>query len=191
MRWGEKIHLHAPLKGAQLTSMESLPMTQVILRENGAFARGTMEGERRLSEQLIEQRNQLMELQNGVLASLQAAVADVMRQSEQAMVQLALTIAEKLVGSIPISTEIVASSVRSALADAGEATEFQIKLNPEDIALLKETGSPLLEPGPGTTFHLEASSAISRGGCMVVTKFGIIDARRETRQTRIAEALAP
>jgi flagellar assembly protein FliH len=171
--------------------MESLPMKQVILRENAAFARGAMEGERRLSQQLIEQRTQLMDLQNGVLTSLQAAAADVMRQSEQGMVQLALTIAEKLVGSIPISPELVAGSVRSALADAGEATEFQIQLHPDDIALLKETGSPLFEPEPGMTFHLESSPAIARGGCMVLTKFGIIDARRETRLSRIAEALAP
>ena len=107
------------------------------------------------------------------------------------MVQLALTIAEKLVGSIPISPELIAGSVRSALNDAGEATEFRIQLHPADIALLKETGSPLFEPGQGMTFHLESSPGITRGGCMVLTKFGIIDARRETRHSRIAEALVP
>ena len=66
--------------------------------EQAAFERGLAEGEKRLGEQLLRQRTELLELQNGVLASLRDAVPRVVRQSEAALIQVALEVARKLVG---------------------------------------------------------------------------------------------
>jgi len=186
----EPVRLHAQLKDARLESLRTLSIQESLAREEAAFASGTAEGERRLSQQLLEQRNQIMGLQSGVLEALQKAASDVLVQSEQAMVQLAFAIAEKLVGETAISASMVAASVRTAIAEAEQATDFQIQLNPEDLALLQQSESPMLQPGPAQVFHFESSPAITRGGCLVVTRFGIIDGRRETRRDQLEEALA-
>jgi flagellar assembly protein FliH len=189
MQPGEAVLLHTALKGARLTSLRTLTIQEALAREDAAYTRGTLEGERRLSQQLLDQREQVMHLQTGVLASLQKAAGEVVRQSEQAMVQLALAIAEKLVEEVPVSATLVAASVRSAVAEAHQATDFKVQLHPEDLALLEQIDSPMIQPGPGQVFQFEGSPEITRGGCIVTTRFGVIDAQRETRHNQVMEAL--
>jgi len=58
-------------------------------REQAAYERGRLDGEKALNERLMQQRNELLELQQGVLKSLQQAVPQVMRDCEQALTALA------------------------------------------------------------------------------------------------------
>jgi flagellar assembly protein FliH len=158
--------------------------------EAAAYERGLADGERRLSQQLLEQRNEMLHLQNGVLASLQRSASDVIRQSQEAVTQLAFLIAEKIVGQLPVTESAVEHSVKEALAQVEKATEFLVELNPEDLALLQKSGSPLLSAGEGSKkFEFQGAANISRGGCMVHTHFGVIDARRETRWELVLQAL--
>ena len=154
-----------------------------------AFQRGVAEGEKHLREQLLKQRAELLQLQNGVLASLRQAAADVVRQGETALIELALETARKLVGDLPISAEMLAANVRAALAEAKDATEFDIYLHAEDLALLQACNAPDLLPGADKTLRLHASADVTRGGCLVQTRFGEIDARRETKMELIRQSL--
>lgn len=158
--------------------------------EQATFERGVAEGEKRLSAQLLRQRAELLELQNGVLKSLQDAAVQVVQQSEAALVQLALEVAQKLVGDLPLSQEMVEAAIRSTLAQAEEATEFDIYLNGQDLALLQQCNSPVLLPGPSQkTMRFHASEEVTRGGCLVQTRFGTLDARRETKLALIQKSL--
>lgn len=126
------------------------------------------------------------------MTSLQQAVHDVVRQTEDSVVQLALAIAEKVVGQTVISAELVEQNVRSALADAEKGADFLVELNPDDLALLRKINSPLLQSTAGPEkFRFESSTAITPGGCLVHTRLGTIDARRETRWSQVREATAP
>lgn len=159
-------------------------------REQAAFERGVAKGEKRLGEQLLRQRSELLELQNGVLASLREAVPQVLRQSESGLIQLALEAARKLVGDLPVSVEMVETAVRSALAQAEESAEFYIYLHADDLALLQKCNSPVLLPGPGNeAIRFQASPEVTRGGCLVQTRFGIIDTRRETKLELMRQSL--
>lgn len=159
-------------------------------REQAAFERGVVTGERAMSEQLLRLRTEVSELQKGILESLRRTVPQVIQETETALVALSLEAVRKLVAGIPVNTEMVEATVREALGRAQEATEFFIQVHPEDLALLQQTGSPLLAPPQGgTTLHVDASTAVSRGGCLVRTRFGIIDTRRETKLKQIEQTL--
>jgi flagellar assembly protein FliH len=159
-------------------------------REQTAYERGLAEGEKRLSEQLLRQRGELLELQNGVLTSLREAVPRVVRQSESALIQLTLEVASKLISGLPVSTDMVEAAVRSALAQVQEATEFHVYLHADDLTLLQQCNSPVLLPGPGhDTVRFDTSADVTRGGCLVETRFGVIDARRETKLDLIRQSL--
>ena len=159
-------------------------------REQAAFERGLAEGEKRLGEQLLRQRTELLELQNGILTSLREAVPQVVRQSESALIQLALEVAHKLVGDLPVSAEMVGAVVRTALAQVEESAEFHVYLHADDLALLQKCNSPVLLPGPGNeAARFQASPEVTRGGCLVQTRFGVIDTRRETKLELIRESL--
>jgi len=158
--------------------------------EQAAYERGLADGEKRLGEQLLLQRAEMLELQNGVLASLQQAVPKVVRQSEAGVIELAIEVARKLVSDLPVSVEMIEAAVRSALAQTQKNTEFRIFLHAEDLALLQRGNSSLLLPGTGEgAMHFAASAEVTRGGCLVETRFGVIDARRETKLKLIRESL--
>ncbi len=156
MKWCKTLSPGQPLRDVRFTwQFDRREDRQVAVvandqqREQAAYERGLAEGEQRLGEQLLRQRRELLELQNGVLASLGQAASQVVRQSESALVQLALEVASKLISGLPVSAEMVEAAVRSALAQVAGSTEFHVYVHADDLALLQQCNSPVLLPGPG------------------------------------------
>ena len=135
-----------------------------------------------MSEQLFQQRSELHELMRGVLESLRKAVPQVVHESENAMIGLALCAAQKLVAGMPISAAMVEAVVRDALAQIEGTAQFTVRLHPADLELLQKSDSPLLGESDGAKdFRFLSSPEVTRGGCLVQTHFGTVDARRETK----------
>jgi flagellar biosynthesis/type III secretory pathway protein FliH len=98
------------------------------------------------------------------------------------MISLALSVAQKLVCGITITAEMVEATVRDALAQIENSAQFTVRLNPADLELLEKCDSPLLKEGDGVKeFRFVPSADVTRGGCLVLTQFGTVDARRETK----------
>ena len=163
---------------------------QVRAAEQAAYQNGLVDGEKALSEQLMRQRAELMDLHNGAILALQQAVPQVVQQTEDAMIALAFEIAQKLVAELPITREVVAAQVREGLEQVEDTTEFNVLLHPEDLALLQPNPHEALGGEvAGRKMRFVAAREITRGGCIVQTRFGIIDTRRETKLARIAQSL--
>ncbi len=195
MQWHKSLAIGHPISGVFLvppavTQDREANEVRFQQREQAAYERGLADGEKRLSEQLLRQRSEMLELQNGILAELQQAVPQIVRQSEAGLIELAIEVARKFVWELPISTEMIEAVVRAALAHTEDSTEFHIALHPDDLALLQRSNSPVQFPGPGNeAVHFRAATDVTRGGCLVETRFGIIDARRETKLKLIREAV--
>ena len=130
-----------------------------------SFERGRIEGEKNLGAQLVQQRAEVMELQTGVLAALRNAVPQVARDCERALVTLAIEAAQRLVGGLPITAEMVEASVKEACAQVEDSAELNVQLHPDDLALLQKVNSPLLLPQGGKErIHFHASAQVTRGG---------------------------
>lgn len=182
--WREPIRLPLPLYDARLAGSTRAGSLDLLTRETeqSGYERGREETERTLRAQLERQREELNELQNGVLVSLRQSIAQVARECESTLVSLALEVARKLVAGMPISEAHVEATVRDALADIENKTGLRVQLHPEDLTLLERVESPLLRSGTGAEqITFEVSSEVTRGGCIVQTNFGSIDARRETK----------
>jgi flagellar assembly protein FliH len=193
MKWSETITLAGPLLDVRVTTLppESELESRVRVAEQAAYERGRHDAEKNLGEQLLQQRNELLELQQGALESLRNAVPDVIQQTEGALFQIALESAKKIVAGIPIEPELVEAVVREAVAQTKETAEITIQLHPDDLALLHKHPSPILqglpEAGP---LKFIGSSEITRGGCLVQTRFGLLDACRETKIEQLRESLS-
>ncbi len=191
--WRDTISLAEPLRHARVTVSPYATALEMRIgeREQHAFERGRREGERALGEQLLRQRAELAELQNGVLNALRQAVAQVTRECEGAMVALALEIAGKLVADLPLSSEMVEAAVREALTHVEQHGRLTVLLNPMDFELLQQANAPLLLTDVGGERLLfQTSPKVSRGGCLVQTNFGVVDARRETKFEALKKTLA-
>jgi flagellar assembly protein FliH len=193
MKWSETITLAESLRDVRASALppESELECRVRAAEQAAYERGRLDGEKNLGEQMLQQRNELLELHQGVIESLRRAVPEVIQQTENTLMQIALECAKKIVAGIPISSELVEAVVREAVTQTKETAEIMVQLHPDDLALLRKNQSPILqglpEAGP---LKFIASSEISRGGCLVQTRFGLLDARRETKIEQLRETIS-
>jgi flagellar biosynthesis/type III secretory pathway protein FliH len=155
------------------------------------YERGRIDGEKALSEALLRQRTELHQLMEGTLKSLRLAVPQVIRETENTLVAFALSVAQKLVSDLPISVPMVEAAVRDAMRQVEGTAQFTVRLHPADLQLLQNAGSPALSPvEDGREFRFLSSPEVTRGGCLVQTQFGTIDARRETKFDLLKAALA-
>jgi flagellar assembly protein FliH len=168
------------------------------LREQAGYERGQADAEQAFAgrfEQLraeweTEHRNETV----GALERLNREVHDQMAETcktlEKHLVNLAVEAAIRLVCNLPISSEMVEACVQEAVSKAEQNSEITVLLHPEDYALLEEHKSSLLNrAGTFPVVRFRADNKLSRGGCMVETNFGEIDARRETRIELLKKAV--
>ena len=193
MNWSETIQLPRALRDVSLLTGAPVQDWQSFLqeREAAAFEHGRREGERALNEQILSQRNETIELQRGILNSLSRALPQVAHEAETALIDVALEAAKKIVAGMPVDAALVESVVREALRQAEDTAEIVIQLHPDDLALLRQHQAKILDGLPETgPLRFSHSSEIGRGGCIIQTRFGLIDARRETKIEQLRQSLS-
>lgn len=193
MKWSDTIPFTRVLRDVLLLTQAPAQDWHALLREREqtAYERGRHDGEKTLREQLLQQRSEMVQMQQGVVDALRRAAPHVIQQSEAAMIQLALEAAQKVVAGLPISVELVEAVVRETLRQAEDTTEVTVQLHPDDLELLRRHESPVLKGAPGSgPLRFVSSSEVTRGSCLVQTRFGLIDARRETKLEQLRESLS-
>jgi flagellar assembly protein FliH len=159
--------------------------------EAAAYERGRHEGEKALSEQLMQQRAEVLELHQGVIESLNAAIPRINRETEKALTELALEAARRIIAGMPIQPDMIEAVVREAISQVEDTAEMTVQLHPEDLALLRKHQSPILQnPSETGPLRFGTSAEVTRGGCLVHTRFGLVDARRETKIEQIRQSLS-
>jgi flagellar assembly protein FliH len=163
------------------SAFSSVTLAETDSAEREAYDRGRREGEDALRGQLLDQRKEFLELQRGAIQSLREAVPQVVRDSETALIVLAVEAAQRLIGGLPISAEMVEAVVREALAQVEDTAEITVLLHSDDLALLQKHPAPSSADTGGPQVQFRSSPEVTRGGCLVQTRFGIVDGRRETK----------
>jgi flagellar assembly protein FliH len=190
--WSDTLSFSKPLRGIRpknAAAAGGLDLQEALRAE---YERGRRDAEKDLGEQMLAQRAEVHELIGGVINSLRDSVPQIMRDTENSLVALALSIAQKIVLETPISVQIVESAVRDALTQIEGATQFTVRLHPADLELLQKSQSSLLDNNDGANeFRFLSSPEVSRGGCLVQTRFGTVDARRETKFDLMQRTLLP
>ena len=188
--WRETIRFAQPPRRAELTTSWSSDLEKRILdRERAAAEKGSAEAQRLFSQQLIEQRQQLIALQDGILGALKESIPGVVRDCETHLAGLALEVARKLVDGLPVSTEMIEASISTAMRQVEESAHYTIFINPADLELLQSASASILGANDTRKITITASNEVSRGGCIVETPFGRVDARRETKLELLKNAL--
>lgn len=165
--------------------------------------RGLAEGrESGRSAALAEARAAFAEDQKSLTAALSQFCAEFSRRREQFHVSarrdaivLAIAIASRVVRRLQDLPEAVsdaaAEACREALALIGEATTVVVRSNPEDCAALDRLAESLSESLKGIqSLRIVADADVARGGVIIQTAEGAIDATVNGRIERIADELA-
>ena len=133
------------------------------------------------------------------LAALVQAVEDVRAQQleaatelERRAVELGMALARKVVGgTLEAEPEKVLDTVTGALRGIVERERVIVLVNPDDLEIVREAMDGI-RASLGGMDHcvVEAERRVGRGGCVVRTPVGDIDARVETKLERAGEVVA-
>jgi len=138
----------------------------------------------------VRQRSELRDVQERLFGRLEGAIPQVVRDCEQALIAIAWETARKVVNGIEITPAMVESAIGEALGSLRQTGRVRIQLHAEDLALLERVNSPvLLKELGGERIRLEASPEVGRGGCLVFTDFGTVDARREVKLELLRQSM--
>lgn len=132
------------------------------------------------------------------LDALEAAVGavhaerlDAAARLEAHAVDLALMLAEKvLAGAVAVDPELVVEAVRGALRSLVERERVTVLVHPDDLEIVR-SAMVELRGSLGGIEHCEvqAERRVSRGGAIVRTPDGDVDARIETKLARAREVV--
>lgn len=114
-----------------------------------------------------------------------------LNQWETAAIRLAAAIAAKVLhNAVELRPELCQINAREALKLAAGKTQVSMRMNPEDLAVLGNRVD-LLSSALNWTGNIPIipDPSIGRGGCIVQTEHGEIDARLDTQIDRIAQEL--
>jgi flagellar assembly protein FliH len=133
------------------------------------------------------------------LAALAAAASAVDEQRtslaaelERRAVDLGFALAAKvLAGTLEAEPERVVESVRGALRGIVERERIIVLINPEDMDLVRDAMDEVRASLGGIEHcEVQAERRVARGGCIVRTPVGDVDARVETKLDRAREVVA-
>jgi flagellar biosynthesis/type III secretory pathway protein FliH len=125
------------------------------------------------------------------LASARAGAAASTEHLEAQAVELALSLAEKIVaGAVAAEPERVLDVVRGALRSLVDRERVTVLVNPDDLDLVREAMADMRASLGGIEHcDVQAERRVSPGGALVRTPEGDVDARLETKLARAREVV--
>jgi flagellar assembly protein FliH len=179
----DAIEKDAPVPPEFFKSADDLARLEKSAYENG-FAQGEKAGmeiaERKIEVVMRRYSESIMEL-----GKLRSALYG---QAEREVVKLAIEVAKKIVHrEVQADREIIETLVHVALSHVAEKSAVTVHLSPLDYNFLLEHRAELNQ-SEGRDISLLADQSIERGGCLIQTECGDIDARIEEKFREVEQA---
>jgi flagellar assembly protein FliH len=110
---------------------------------------------------------------------LQAEKHEVADRCEQSSVDLAFQIARRIIGQeLELKPENVTAVVRGALEQVLDCDRVRLRVHPADFSHLRTVEEELKATlGASVQFELRSDNEVERGGCLIETEKGTLDAR--------------
>lgn len=156
-----------------------------------AYEKGFEQGERAGFEVGNKKAGAVAEGFASVLHKMRQMRQEIIQQSEENLVALAIQLAEKIVcREIATQKGIVVDVAREALTAISGTDRIEIVLHPEDYAFLEASTNDLMERVEGLAgIDLKQDATVGRGGCIIHTALGRLDARIEKKMARLFQGL--
>jgi flagellar assembly protein FliH len=163
---------------------------RIELLEREAYEKGFEQGQKdgmALGEKRVEQT--LLQLE-GLLASLMDGKKQLYREAEGELLQLSMEIAKQIIRKeIEGDREVIARSVRSALGFLSDKSMVRVLISPEDLREVRRLSSDLSETYRIGNLQVAEDKSIRRGGCIIETGFGRINATIDDQLAELAREM--
>jgi len=190
MSFAKLIAFDRPLSGAVLPGAADRLYTEAELARQceAAYRRGVDATRAAADQQMVEFRHEIEQLSDGVLQKLAAAEPALVSQVRDALPPLAVEIGRRLLAGFEPPPELVARLCSEALEHLYPEREgLELSLSPRDAEVLNGLNPDWLKRYPG--LRIRADAALRPGDCQVRSRFGLTDARQETKAAALAHHL--
>ena len=168
---------------------EAQEKASVLERE--AYEKGFAQGEKDGVE--LGQRKALKLLENieNLLRSMDSLRQEILPHYEREIVELVFVIAQKVIHrNIRSDDAAIEGTVLSALKLAAEKSKATLRVNPEDFDYVEELRPEFFAAVKELkALTITSDPSITRGGCLLESPYGDVDARIETQLEKIHQCL--
>lgn len=160
---------------------------QLAALEREAFTKGYAQGERAGLEAGGKRAEAMLRRLAQTLEELSGLRDNMVRQTERELVQLSVAIARKVLHrEVSVDPELTAALAHIALERLGGATPATVRLHPDDYATVT---AGQVAPLGGRQVEILPDPSVARGGCLVESEFGFINASVDAQVDEIARAV--
>jgi flagellar assembly protein FliH len=184
----EELVAKAKIEGERIVAEAKKKAT--VMEQQG-YEKGYEQGEKDGREMGAKKLDGILDRINGVLKEILECRKGFPRLYEKRTLDLICRIAEKVVrGRIKADSDVVRGAIMEALELAGDRTEVTVKVNPEDMEYVKELRPEFFDRIKDLrSMSMESDPSVSKGGCVVETGFGHVDASVESQLEKITAAV--
>lgn len=175
----------SPGQGGRLCSE-----AEIAQREQAAYQRGVDASRGLADQQMVEIRADLEQLSDGLLGKLAGIEPVLLAQLRDALPALALDLARRLLAGFEPPPELVSLLCQEALTSLHpERENLELSISMRDAALLEKLNPAWMQRYPGLRIRPEAH--LLPGDCVVRSRFGLSDARLQTKMAALESTLSP
>jgi len=167
---------------------EAQSKAQQILEQayNQGYSQGYNEAKNKLEQEYQQKINELQEQIKNILNLKESLV----KEMEKDIVELAIKVAEKVINKkIEEEPELVSSYLIELLPKIEQAKNITIWINPNEIEYVRLSKDKFKNLVEVENINIAPDSRIEKGGCIIETNFGKIDARISTKLEVLKEII--
>jgi flagellar assembly protein FliH len=182
----ERIISEANMESARIIEAAEQSHQEIVeAATQDGFNVGYQEGR----EEAIKENAQLLMETTNALNKLHAAFPVAVKQNEDKLIKLALEISREIIqDELAMKPEIVLKSVERAIGKVSDLEKVIIKVNPLDLDLVLPKQEFFRKLLPDVQdFIITGHYSIERGGCLIETNSGSIDAQVNTQLAVVEE----
>jgi flagellar assembly protein FliH len=178
----ERVHV---LQEAQDEAARCLASAQeqAVALTTAAYEQGLRQGEEAAREALTAQLSPVLSAFQQATTEIAHLRTTVLQQAEEDIITLAFQLARKIIQYEALQhREVLAATLTRALEHVVEQNQIVVRVHPDDLHYATEIKEELgLARGDIKTLTVQGDTSIGRGGCLVESSLGTIDARIEAQ----------
>jgi flagellar assembly protein FliH len=156
---------------------------QAVALTTAAYEQGFRQGEEAARQALTAQLSPVLGAFQQATTEIAHLRATVLQQAEEDIITLAFQLARKIIQYEALEhREVLAATLTRALEQAVEQDQIVVRVHPDDFHYATEIKEKLGHArGDSKTLTVREDTSVGRGGCLVESSLGTIDARIEAQ----------
>lgn len=158
-----------------------------------AYQKGSVDGQQKVKRELEKDYTDKLykkyEEVYHIVEAYDQKMTDYETSFEKLIINTASILAKKILRREIETETVINESVRSSISKIIGANEVKIKLHPSDINELNEYSKNLINSSSFNKIKFEPDERIEKGGCLVETEIGNVDARISTQLEELRRKL--